>query len=554
MDQLKPILEQVKKHHFWIISGVVALLCIVFGYLGTSDLAQKWNARASQIKGAFSTAEQVAAIQHHPNDEVAREMEKVNRQLAEEVFQAWQERFARQKELLVWPAELKSDFIKKVEKFQPIEATVPFPEPTNPPILNRPLRARYMNYIHNELPKLAERIGAKWAATGPGSGGRSGGNGPAGMGPGGMGSGGMGPSGMGPGAGMGAGGMGAGLGSGGPGGGGNEQPSAEDETEYVVTWNPANQSELLSRFDWSKNSDQVPSVLQILYAQEDLWILRSLMDIIAETNGDADAQYNAVVKEIDTIYLGAEAGGIDDGGDVMLFESSSQSAYGQAGAFGGGSAAGAAGAAGSAGMSNPYGSSSSQQNTGPDPADNRYVDAKYAPVKGSQLRSAFKSQSPNDAFLVVAKRMPVRMVLKVDVLKLSRLLAMCGNAKLTFEVRQVRINPKSKTEASGGSNAGGGFASGGGPAGMGSGMGGQMDLSGSGALGGAGGEDSSGGYGDMGGPAADAAGKGSPYDVEVEIYGLIYLYNPPQRSKLGLPEDAETPAGAGAAARAPAGG
>ena len=81
-----------------------------------------------------------------------------------------------------------------------------------------------------------------------------------------------------------------------------------------------------------------------------------------------------------------------------------------------------------------------------------------------------------------------------------------------------------------------------------------MDLSGGGALGGAGGEDSSGGYGDMGGPAADTAEKGSPYDVEVEIYGLIYLYNPPQRSKLGLPEDTETPAGAGAAARAPAGG
>ena len=485
MDQLKPILEQMKKHHFWIISGVVALLCIVFGYLGTSDLARKWNARASQIKGAFSTAEQVAAIQHHPNDVVAREMEKVNRQLAEEVFQAWQERFARQKELLVWPAELKSDFIEKVEKFQPIEATVPFPEPTNPPILNRPLRARYMNYIHNELPKLAERIGAKWTATGPSSGGPAGGNGPAGMGPGSMSPGG------------GAGGLGAGgLGSGGLGGGGNEEPLVEDETEYVVTWNSANQSELLARFDWSKNNDQVPSVLQILYAQEDLWILRSLMDIIAETNGDADAQYNAVVKEIDTIYLGADAGGIDDGGEVKLFESSSQSGYGQSGAFGGG---GAAGAAGSAGMSNPYGSGSSQQNTGPDPADNRYVDAKYAPVKGSQLRAAFKSQSPNDAFLVVAKRMPVRMVLKVDVLKLSRLLAMCGNAKLTFEVRQVRINPLSKTEAGGSSRAGGGFASGGGPTGAGSGMGGQMDLRGSGALGGTGGDDTSGGYGDMGG-------------------------------------------------------
>ncbi len=536
MDQIKPVLEQIKKHHFWILTGVVVLLCIVFGYLGTSDISQKWHARESQIKSAFSTAQQVASVQHHPNDAVAQEMEKINRQLAEEVFKAWQERFARQEAMLVWPAELKADFISKVKVLQPIEATVPYPE-KNAPLLKKPLRSRYRNYIHNELPKLAERIKAKWSAgTTPSSGGPGGGPG--------------GPAG--PGGGMGPGGPGGGMsGMGGRGGmdDGEEAVAASDDPGYVVEWDSGNQGELLSRFDWSKNPDGVPTVLQILYAQEDLWILTGIMDIIAQTNGDADAQYNAAVKVIDSIQLGAQAGGIADGGEVMLFDTGGgSSGYGMSG-MGGSSSGGSAGA-GSAGMSNMY-SQNKQEASGPDPADNRYVDAKYAPVKGQQLRSAFSSTSPDDAFLVVAKRMPVRMVLKVDVLKLPRLLAMCGNADLTFEVRQVRINPQSKTQI-GGSGGGGGFAAGGGPAGMGTSMG---DMSGSGGA--PSNEDEDSGYGAMGGGGLALESIESPYDVEVEIYGLIYLYNPPQRSKLGLPEDGkaeQAPAAANPAAGAPAGG
>ena len=80
-----------------------------------------------------------------------------------------------------------------------------------------------------------------------------------------------------------------------------------------------------------------------------------------------------------------------------------------------------------------------------------------------------------------------------------------------------------------------------------------MNLGGGGAQGGTG-SDQGADYRNTGGPNANAAAKESPYDVDVEIYGLIYLYNPPQRSKLGLPEEEEAPVGPGAAAQAPAGG
>ena len=53
--------------------------------------------------------------------------------------------------------------------------------------------------------------------------------------------------------------------------------------------------------------------------------------------------------------------------------------------------------------------------------------------------------------------------------------------------------------------------------------------------GGMGGDDE--GYdSDFGGVASAQYDQSSAYEAEVELYGLIYLYNAPQRGKIGLPE------------------
>ena len=57
-----------------------------------------------------------------------------------------------------------------------------------------------------------------------------------------------------------------------------------------------------------------------------------------------------------------------------------------------------------------------------DPANGRYVDDKNEPLTGDRLRTAIKSDQPADAFLAVAKRMPMRMRVRMNVLKLPLLL------------------------------------------------------------------------------------------------------------------------------------
>ena len=179
----------------------------------------------------------------------------------------------------------------------------------------------------------------------------------------------------------------------------------------------------------------------------------------------------------------------------------------------------------------------------------RYVDLSYASIQDiNRLRNAMKEQAskPEDMLLAVAKRMPVRMHFKMDQRKLTTLLANCGNSKLPVEVRQVRVNRETASSMGGGGGAGGmsgggmpGMGGGGMPAGAGAGMGapagGEGGMMGGGMMGGGMG----GGGASNNRPASGiASSKEDPNEISVEIYGIVYIYNPPDRKLLGIPEPA----------------
>jgi hypothetical protein len=121
--------------------------------------------------------------------------------------------------------------------------------------------------------------------------------------------------------------------------------------------------------------------------------------------------------------------------------------------------------------------------------------------------------------MAVAKRVPVMMTLKMDQRSLPELLAVCGSVPLMVEVKHVRILPPS---GAGAVAAGDGMSDTMGAAGgMGAAMTGMTGM----------GEGSGGGYGAM--PTTGQA-DAFPLDMVVEVYGIIYIYNPPQADSLGI--------------------
>jgi hypothetical protein len=184
--------------------------------------------------------------------------------------------------------------------------------------------------------------------------------------------------------------------------------------------------------------------------------------------------------------------------------------------------------------------------------ESRYLDDKYKPLTS-------ETAPPFSEF----KMMPVHLVLVMDHRRLPNFLAKCASSSMPVEVRKVWARNQQGEMTSSGSGTGMGMGMGMGMGGSGGYRGGSGSSSGypgsssggssGGYRGGSGGGYPSGAgsnpYGKTGSSAMpgrpggampggmSGSGGGSetpgPYDMTVEIEGIIYIFNPPDRTKLG---------------------
>ncbi|MCA9176208.1 MAG: hypothetical protein KDB14_17095 [Planctomycetales bacterium] len=492
MDQLKPILAGIKTHRFWIVSGIVLAACIGTWYMETNRLREETKKQVSALDQQRSQMTLLQGQNLHPNPAIHKGMDQLLVKQYQELGKAWNEQYQRQEDVLVWPTLLEDDFINDVKQLKPIESKVSatYDELQEP--LSKDLRDRYKYYIRDYLPKLADIVGAHWTPEG----------------------------------------------------------KAPEDKVILVDWNPSNQTALQdTRFSWSNTT---PTTLEVLYAQEDMWVLTALLEIIRNVNGNIKGKYQAAIKEIDFLEIGPDAMGL--AGEVQSLEAQARPGSGSGMGMGMESSMGM-GMSMDSGMdpassgSGSGGGGNGKQADANDPAQNRYVDKDFKPLPAKRLREAYDSEKPEDAIYAVAKRIPVRMRLTMDQRKVSRLLAECANYKMQLEVRQVRINCPSGSTFRMRAGGGGGGSEGGGE------MSNEMMMDG--GFGGGGGFGGS-GFGEEGASPEMEMGAGysggmggtgnqplkledsSPWDVTVEIYGIILFYNPVAISKieakLNLPE------------------
>jgi hypothetical protein len=492
MDQLKEQLAVVFKHRFWVLCGLVSVVSLGIWWWSTSQLNAQSKAWMAKLDSHYSEMDAIRQeMDVHPNAVSHKAMDGLVDSLKNDVAKAWQQKYSQQEDLLVWPSDLGADFVERFAPLKPIELSVDFPTPVKQEVEGS-LRSRYKLYIKNQLPKLAEIVRTKWNADFEKGGG-----------------------------------MGM-VSSGGAGGGGQAfnpyaggnfanmmrgggAASTAPTDDSLITWSAANQQALIDTlFPWRLSEDP-PTTLEVLYSQEDLWVLESVLGIIAYVNSEARQRFQAPVKEIEWIRIGQAAG--ETAGGI-----SSSSTSG----FGGMNQAMMNAIANSmkASLGGGSGPAAKAAENSPDPANNRYVDTKFAPISAKVLRGALKTSTPENAYMTVAKRIPVAMRVKVDQRRLPELLAACANARLMVEVRQVRINVPDKSSQGGA--GGGGFGP---PPGT-------PQL----GIGGAGGSasinENEGMGGGMFGPLP--AGTDAGAEVSAEIYGVVYFYNPVDIAKLGI--------------------
>ncbi len=501
MGQLKEQLAGVLRYGFWIGAGFVAIVSIAVWYMSTSSLQAEADSQQSKIKSAFTSVTSLQSeLSTHPNEKSHEMMRALIETREEEVLEAWTEMYARQRSLLTWPLELQQDFVDEFKDLIPIERYVQYP-PEEGQEKEAFLLNRYRYYIGLILPEIATIARAKWTAQ-------------------------FDPT---------------------------FSPSLDDQSgirnlmaprinisgtknEPLVVWSDGSQQQLLmDLFPWRGSR---PSTLQVYYSQENVWILKQILQIIDTVNIDAKEAFEAKIREIKTIKIGRS---VNVSPGILKQVSSQTAGMGMDGMgmddMGMGMDSMGMDSMGMDSMGGDMGVMT-------DPGDNRYVGTDYVPITGSALRSALDSDSPSDVNLAVAKRVPVMMAVRMDQRSVPDLIAACGSAPLMIEVKQVRLLPAgASSAAAGGGDGMGGMDSmdggGGGGGGFGAPSGGGFGAGESAGM-----DSMDGGMGGMGGGAMmteQGPATENPYDIDVEVYGLIYIYNPPNKAKLGVDQvDQET--------------
>ena len=378
MDQVKVALRYLKRVHFWIICPLVTLLGLGGWFMAVGALDEQKEEFVSSIDRAYGDVNSWAAP--HANSGVAESMTSLIDKTRNEIKEAWQNKAEQQKEVLKWDFTsdkgwdqgTKAGFLNIVEPLRPIENFVVIDEarktvgvaPSND--LNKSQREMYRDYIQKELPRLAKIAGAAWVYKG-----------------------------------------------------GRlivDDPALENA---IVKWEPPSQQEIIRKHfndKWknSANKAGIPTTLEVLYAQEDLWVLGHLMQIIARTNEGATTRHSAAVRRIMNIDIGKEA--VES--DVQIVS------------------VGEGGEKGSRQKAEPPDPAAIKN-----PADGRYVDNNYEPLTAEDLKK-FMGNAEIDleqAYLAVAKRIPLRMRVSMDQRFIDKLLVECANSELTVEVRQLTI-------------------------------------------------------------------------------------------------------------------
>jgi hypothetical protein len=446
MDQLRTALVWLKKYHFWVLCGLVALIALGSWAKASGKMDAVFGANQAAIKGQFGNVANLRKDPFHPNEDVNTKQQAQTRQQAADVAQLWQKLYDRQREhVLEWPPELSKDFRDYVDKLQ-FGAEI-----------RGDLRNHYQNYIQNHFPTLPKQIDAR--AIDPDA---------------------------------------VSSGPGGPGGPGAAEfaagaPGQQDDNDYICLWSPADQA--IVRDDL--NFREQPSSLKIWVTQENLWVYHTLLDVIAKTNRAANAtrMSNAAVQEIGELSVGSRAAkGSRSGHLLVKLAAPTAAPGGPEGGPGGGPGGGPSGGPPAPPGSGPEGGPRAEFTPGGGPGggamtpeqeksfllSGRYLGADGKPIPfgggggapAGPDAAAAPAADPGAAapldltvFGQEYKRLPVRMALKMDQRWLPRLITECASEPLQIEVQEVRVNPSEGISGGAAGGPGGGYSGPGGPGG-----------------------------------------------------------------------------------------
>src|SRR5262245_17114681 len=116
MDKVKQILEVLRKHHFWILCGLAALVGVIVWQMSTSSLDAEFQKDSQSVTSKIKQLEEIARDGSMPHDNWKGLKEKDTEFIKEVVGKRSQDLYAEQKkEVFKWLENLSAEDVAKLE-------------------------------------------------------------------------------------------------------------------------------------------------------------------------------------------------------------------------------------------------------------------------------------------------------------------------------------------------------------------------------------------------------------------------------------------------------
>ncbi len=508
MEKLAPAIAWLKKNSFWLASAFLALGMLGAWFVASGTVSKETSSFASAVKSQISAAKAIRTVTAtdvdetvvaHPNQTTESGMKQEMSQQVDDIVKAWEVRHKAQASILKWPTDVigSTEFVRVFGRFDPPET---FPDNFKGLGMEQYLTL-YRSNIKRQMDKISEMVRTNWAFSeekleemrltsrdgrfNPLSDRRR----------------------------------------------SSRQLTDEELAGVAVVWEQANQDLWYQKLTEFQNYDDHnlptpdPTPLQVYMLQQDLWLLEAMFGIIRQINGDVDANDLATIKQIDHVAFGREAR--TQLGELIPVDTR----------LGGEDGAAPAPAAPTTAPASDFDQAASTS-----PFHGRYVDQDFKPYSADVVKGVITGSTLPDSNieLIVSKRVPVRIALVMDERKIADFIAACANSPFAFEIHQVRINRHiagQGIELNGGAKRQAGLGGGGG-GGLGMDMMDMdMDMM-----------DMDMGLSGGGSSVQEIELKSTPvevrtnYDVSVEFYGIVKIYNPVREKFLRKAAGLEEPA------------
>ncbi len=103
MDQVKVFLRQLKKHHFWVLVALAALVGFICWWSGAGALAAATKTNEEIVKKSFADLQDVDKSTHPANQQFAEGVNAKNDELKQKVLAEWQGAYDAQQKTFHWP-------------------------------------------------------------------------------------------------------------------------------------------------------------------------------------------------------------------------------------------------------------------------------------------------------------------------------------------------------------------------------------------------------------------------------------------------------------------